>query len=145
MNRKLLCVCTLVMVLLGSVPFGFSQSHRANTLQGLQAIRVLVEELRPGARGTGLTPEQIQTDVELQLRKVGIRIDKSVSEYLYVNANIVELESIDAYVYSLNLEVNQPVTLARDSSIFTTAGDLPPRTSPPSKLDLGPFQVHSTG
>ena len=24
-------------------------------------------------------------------------------------------------------------------------GDLPPRTSLPSKLDLGPFEVHSTG
>ena len=23
--------------------------------------------------------------------------------------------------------------------------DLPPRTSPPSKLDLGPLEVHSTG
>ena len=23
--------------------------------------------------------------------------------------------------------------------------DLPPRTSPPSKLDSGPFEVHSTG
>ena len=24
-------------------------------------------------------------------------------------------------------------------------GDLPPRTSPPSKLDSEPFEVHSTG
>ena len=28
---------------------------------------------------------------------------------------------------------------------LVTFADLPPRTSPPSKLDLGPFQVHSTG
>ena len=28
---------------------------------------------------------------------------------------------------------------------FTHKGDLPPRTSPPSKLDSEPFEVHSTG
>ena len=26
-----------------------------------------------------------------------------------------------------------------------SGNDLPPRTSPPSKLDPGPFEVHSTG
>jgi len=30
-------------------------------------------------------------------------------------------------------------------AFLVVLSDLPPRTSPPSKLDLGPFQVHSTG
>ena len=31
------------------------------------------------------------------------------------------------------------------SYVFYAACDLPPRTSPPSKLDSEPFEVHSTG
>jgi len=38
------------------------------------------------------------------------------------------------------------VLLNLDDSISESEidNDLPPRTSPPSKLDLGPFEVHST-
>jgi len=66
-----------------------------------------------------LTSEQIQTDVELQLRKVGIRIDGSADEYLYVNANIREVDAIDVFVYALVVTFNQQVALERDSSIST--------------------------
>jgi len=62
--------------------------------------------------------EQIETDVELQLRKVGIRIDKSADEYLYVRATVMEVGEM-GFVYHLEVSVKQKVTLARDPSILT--------------------------
>ena len=116
MKRNLLYCCVLFMVLLVSVPFSFGQSSDVLTLRGLQAIGVVVEGLTSEGRRTGLTSQQIKTEVELQLRKVGIRVDESVREFVYVNVNIVEAGDIDHFVYSLELSVEQPVTFERDSS-----------------------------
>ena len=41
--------------------------------------------------------------------------------------------------------VKDPMTLKRYSRDPRSVPDLPPRTSPPSKLDSEPFEVHSTG
>ena len=116
-----LCLCVLFLVLLVSAPFSFGQSYRANTLKGLKATRVLVESLSSDGRRTGLTVEQIKTDVELQLRKVGIRIDESADNYLYLNATILKIENRDGFVYHLSLAVQQQAILKRDSSISSTA------------------------
>ena len=118
--KNRVCLCVLFSVLLVSAPFSFGQSSKANTLKGLKATRVLVESLSSDGRRTGLTVEQIKTDVELQLRKVGIRIDESAFQSLYVDASILQPESIDIFVYSLFVTLFQPVTLRRDSSISTT-------------------------
>ena len=37
------------------------------------------------------------------------------------------------------------LSIGRSSLYYTPKGDLPPRTSPPSKLDSEPFEVHSKG
>jgi len=115
--KNLLYVCALFLVLLGASPFSFGQ----RSLKDLQAIRVLVEDLNSEGRRTGLTEEQVKTDVELQLRKVGIRVDESASEFLYVSVQILEAEAIDHFVYCLLVALRQPVTLIRDSSIFAIA------------------------
>ena len=47
-----------------------------------------------------------------------------------------------------SLEKTAVINFQRASDAATTTltvGDLPPGTSPPSKLDLGPFEVHSMG
>jgi hypothetical protein len=43
-------------------------------LKGLAAVEVLVEDLGPNAARIGLTKESIATDVQLRLRRAGIRI-----------------------------------------------------------------------
>jgi len=116
--KNRLCFCVLFLALLVSAPLSFGQSAEANSLRGLQGIFVLAESLTPEGRRTGLTLEQIETDVELQLRKVGIRIDKSADEYLYVKASVMEVEE-RGFVYHLEVSVKQKVTLARDPSILT--------------------------
>jgi len=50
---------------------GDSELDRA-TLRGLQGVDVIVENLTPEVERAGLTRQQLQTDVELRLRKAGI-------------------------------------------------------------------------
>ena len=118
--KNLLYLCVLFLVLLEvSAPFSFGQSVRS--LRGLQVMGVLVESLTPEGRRTGLTEEQIKTDVELQLRKVGIRVDDSADDYLYLNPHIIEVGEQDLFVYSMTLELFQGVTLTRDTSLSISA------------------------
>ena len=120
MNKIRLSCRAVFLVLLGaSASFGFGQDFKVESLKNLKAIDVVVEGVSSEGRQTGLTTDQIETDVELQLRKVGITIDESVSEYLYVNANIMKLESRDSYIYGISVAVWQPAYLRRDSSILT--------------------------
>ena len=50
---------------------GNSEANRA-TLRRLQGVDVVVEDLRPDVERAGLTRQQLQTDVELQLQKAGM-------------------------------------------------------------------------
>jgi hypothetical protein len=44
------------------------------TLRRLSGIRVLIESLEPDMERAGLSQQQLQTDVELQLRHAGLRV-----------------------------------------------------------------------
>ena len=58
-----------------------------------------------------------------------------------------ELDSERKLLYKLGL-IPQQYDLAeflRKAALLSTISDLPPRTSPPSMLDPGPFEVHSKG
>lgn len=44
------------------------------SLKGLQGIGVVISPIDPDFERDGLSKDQIQTDVELQLRKVGIKV-----------------------------------------------------------------------
>ncbi len=55
------------------------------SLAGVREMNVVVEELNSELKG--LTKNQIQTDVELRLRRVGIRVDKNSIPFLYINLN----------------------------------------------------------
>jgi hypothetical protein len=52
---------------------GDNETSRA-TLQGVEGVMVVVENLKPEVERGGLTQQQLQTDVELRLRQAGIRI-----------------------------------------------------------------------
>lgn len=104
---------------------GDFEADRA-TLKGLQGVEVTVEGLRPEAVEDGLTQDQLQTDVELRLRKVGIRVltkeEKARtpgSPWLYVRVNTLRGDT-GLYAYSIEVDLYQTVLLERDSSISTT-------------------------
>jgi hypothetical protein len=66
-----------------------------NSLMDLKGVAVVVKNLEPHVKETGLTSIQLKTDVELRLRKAGIPVlndwdwaQTPETPYLYVNVNI---------------------------------------------------------
>jgi hypothetical protein len=115
-------VILLVFLLLPGVSHALTVKQRA--LGGLKGMGVMVEDMRPEAERLGLTRNQIQTDVELRLRKAGVRVltEKEKDEtpgmpYLYVNVNTM-FDSASC-VFSITVELSEWVTLARG---FKTSG-----------------------
>jgi hypothetical protein len=77
MARRLptICLLALLSIQLASLPGQAQDSERTReSLRGISALEVVVEDLPDGAKLLGLTKESIQTDVELKLRLAGIRV-----------------------------------------------------------------------
>ncbi len=123
-------VIALLMILPGMV-WGFDDEGSRETLRGLKGVLVVVEPIEPEIEKAGLTRNQIQTDVELKFRTAGLNvltqekrntviIKPSGGAYLYVNSQILKLHNIpsyfqvDAYVFSIDLELYQAVYLMRN-------------------------------
>lgn len=89
-------------------------------LRGLKGVSVLVEHIKPEAERLGITQDQIKTDVELRLRKAGIRVlaqtekDKTPGmPYLYVNVTALISSEAGLCVYGIEVHLKEIVTLAR--------------------------------
>src|SRR2546426_12349826 len=89
------------------------------TLRGLQGVYVLIEDLPPESERDGLTMQQLQTDVEEQLRYAGIPVltkDQAFrlpgAPYLYVYVHLVP-HPIGLTAYSILVEVTQRASLDR--------------------------------
>jgi len=124
MHRTVAAVC-LTFVSLSAISSASDTEYTRRTLKGIKAVGVIVEELRKEVP-SGLTKRQLQTDVELRLRKAGITVISSNQEaapYLYVRVNSIQLPNSIQYVYAVGVELNQTVKLARDmtkTSVATT-------------------------
>jgi hypothetical protein len=128
---RILCVSAVIVgiLLCGSqqeAAAGDDEYTRA-TLRGLKGVYVLVEPLRAETERAGLTKAQIQTDVELRLRKAGIRVlsekerdETPGSPYLYVNVQVVET-NVPLYAFSIDVALMQRVLLERDPKIRSLA------------------------
>lgn len=101
------------------------------TLKGLQSLYVAVEEIRPNVvkygQRVGLTREQIKKDVEIKLKKAGIKVllqnewlTTPGRPMLYLNINTHEYEKY-WYAYDIKLEMSQVVFLERNPSTKTMA------------------------
>ena len=119
MLRLHICVWLLgALVVWPMVGHAASQAQR-ESLRGLDGVYVLVEDLNDDTKRAGLSVAQIKTDVELKLRKAGIRIttkeERLTQEgppHLYVNVNVVGSQQYYAYNISVNLK--QSVYLQRN-------------------------------
>ncbi|HEV7745064.1 MAG TPA: hypothetical protein VGO56_08715 [Pyrinomonadaceae bacterium] len=103
--------------------FGVTTHAQSESLQGLAGFRVVVEDVdsKVAARRS-LSVSQIQTDVELRLRRNGIRVlteaewnHDARSPTLYINLHLV-LSGNDPgeeglYAYNISVEVKQGVLL----------------------------------
>ena len=118
-TKALTAVVALVsLILLPGVSHALTPKQQA--LVGLKGVEVVVEDIRPEAERLGLTEAQIQTDVELRLRKAGVRVltAKESDEtpgvpFLYVNVTTIFFQKTSAVVYSIFVQLKEAVTLKR--------------------------------
>jgi len=91
------------------------------TLKGVSAFSVVVEGLDPDLERYGVTKKQLQTAVELRLRKAGLPVRDGVTlPYLYINVNSLIHDDGTASI-SIRVEFKQAVRLERDPTLSTMA------------------------
>ena len=113
-----LLALTLVVGLLTWMPaLGQSKVSTEQTLAHLEVFDVIVEDLDEDTERHGLTKNAIETDVELALRRSGIKVysneewlDSPSMGYLYVQVNAFG-NSNGLYVFHVHMSVNQMVYL----------------------------------
>lgn len=126
--RKQWVVALLVVALLLLPGLSYALTADQKVLVGLKGVYVLVESLDPQAERLGLTKGQIQTDVELRLRKAGVMVltreewKKTPGKpFLYVNISTKTRSGSELCAYSTHVKLEELVTLARG---FQTAGTI---------------------
>ena len=93
------------------------------TLRGLKGVYVLANMTKADDEQQGLRQNQLQTDVELRLRKAGIYVatetERSNSNFgtLYIGVAIKQIRGFPMYSYLITVELNQPVSLVRNPSM----------------------------
>lgn len=112
------CFAITAIILVTSIAATAQDSLGRSTLRGLRGVKVSIDSFIPEAQ-EGLTLNQLQTDVELRLRKAGIRV-LTDQEWLktpgmpalYV---IVPTHKTDIGLYAVSIRVKfrQSVTLVR--------------------------------
>jgi len=118
--RQLLVTAVLVLVVVVILLPGASHalSLEQEVLIGLKVVMVMVEDLNPAAERLGLIKDQIQTDVELRLRRAGIKVltEKEMFQIpgyprLYVNVNTI-ISEVPVCAFSIRVELKEFITLA---------------------------------
>jgi hypothetical protein len=102
-------------------------------LVGLEGVQVYVDSLRNDRQSYGLTREQLQIDVELQLRQAGIRVF-SAQELLkmprqpvlfvtvaYQPVVYADLREVGVYACSITMQLFEDMRLERDARISSLA------------------------
>jgi hypothetical protein len=125
---KRYCIFLLLLTFFLQESAEGQSNPRRESLRGLKGLEVVVEVIEPQAERLGLTRAQVQTDVELRLRKAGIRVlteeeaERQGSTYLYINITASEARDVPGlYSYLIDLSFRQRVILERDQSIRTIA------------------------
>lgn len=97
------------------------------TLAGLTGVNVQVAPMNADAERDGLTPSDLQTEVESRLRESGIRVltqtelFSAVAGTPFLHLDVTTLRLNGVYAYSLRLELWQAVRLTRDAAIQSLA------------------------
>jgi hypothetical protein len=106
--------------------------RKRETLRGLPGVYVVIEALGADIKKDGLTQEQLQTDVEVRLRRAGIRVltldevkESSIKPSLLVEVTALKSDALskllegNVYCFSISIELKQVATLGRmPSNVF---------------------------
>jgi hypothetical protein len=120
-------VAVIVMVCLWAPTLSWAVTYdQKEVLRGLKGVKVVVENIPPDIERLGLTKKDIQSDVEIKLRKVGIKVFPDfklpANTALYVNVHALNpSQAKQLIVYSINIMLFENSYLKRDVG---TVGDL---------------------
>ena len=131
LNRVLaLMALPLLITSLSRSVYAGDNAEERKTLKGLSGVSVLVDDLDDEIERLGLTKKNVQTDVELRLRKAGIKVctleewkgDLTIG-VLHVQIGLFKRDKAleGLYSYELAVELAQSVAILRDPTIKTLA------------------------
>ena len=122
--RACCTLSTLLLISMMVVPgkHGWAQETDAAraTLKGLSGVGVWVGDLASDITQRGVTKQQLQTEVERQVRRAGIAVFSgqeaaAPSDMAFVAVSVTTLQHTgDLYAYAVDLAVYQTATLMRD-------------------------------
>jgi hypothetical protein len=111
--KQILFVCVLSATLPSA-----GEISEPETLRGLTEIQLVVEELPREAVALNVSKGILELDATKQLREGGITLlsmDERLAHprrpYLYVNCNLLYIESLNLTSFSIDVEVHQRATL----------------------------------
>ena len=119
-------IAVFIMVILGStVSRGETlteQELQRETLKGLPGVEVVIYDISDGLKKRGITEELIKNDVEVRLRKAGIKVFMSNSDRKFLTSGRPQLivsmfyyKSESCSAVDMNLGLSQDATLHRNS------------------------------
>jgi hypothetical protein len=128
---KMFLAVFLWLLMVNSAALAADSSTTRETLKGLHGMYVIVEEMQPNiqryAVKPGLTKEQLQRDIELRLKEVGINVlsrDEWINTpgkpVLYISVNTHEAERY-WYAYDIKIELQQVVIMEANPKVNTLA------------------------
>ncbi len=118
------------MVLFVASPlFALNSEMNRASLQGLEGVKVLVEDPAPEVEQAGLAKDRLQKGIEEKLRGAGIKVLTQAEAtqtpgepYLYINVNLTFPKGEgEMCSYSIDISLIQNVTLARNPKQATYA------------------------
>jgi hypothetical protein len=122
--RTFCTVGTLVLVGMVAVPamrvWALDDAAARETLKGLLGVTVWVWDMTPETERGGVTKQQVQTEVEQQLRRAGITVSASEdastpSGMTLLTVSVTTLRHTEnLYAYTVDLAVYQTAVLLRD-------------------------------
>lgn len=113
---------TVLLVLFALTTTASAQSG-SSILRGIGPIAVVIQDLDPDATRDEFTVDLIRTDIEVELRKAGIRVvdrdaldENSGRPYLFVTVNTAR-GALSVYAYSIEMRFQQNATLTRNPDV----------------------------
>lgn len=100
-------------------PVAEYEAVRRASLKGIESLEVIVFGAKTDLGCRHASTEHIQTEVEAQLERAGIRIGPGTGSYLLVT--VTSIEHLEGLLcgFAVSVEVQQVVLLARDTRIIT--------------------------
>ncbi len=104
-------------------PIVCAQAQNSPVLKDVGPIAVIIQDLDPDAVRDEFNVELIRTDIEVELRKAGIRVvdraqldDSSGRPYLFLVVSTLK-GTLNTYTYSMELRFHQNASLTRNPDV----------------------------